>query len=155
MGQLLHGERLTGVHPSLINVVKKAVAKVPFDVTVIEGVRSDEQCYINFGKGRTPAECIKGNCPAKYSNPNVAKVTWLNHALSCNHRKKPDGFGHAVDLFPGTWDVKTGGPYDQMKVAMFEAAKEAGVKLRWGADWNQNGKCREHGETDNPHFELV
>lgn len=152
---LLHPERLTDVHPTLIAIVKRAVTKVPFDVTVIEGVRSDEQCYINFGKGRTPAQCIAGNCPAKYSNPHVAKVTWLNHALSCNHRKKADGKGHAVDLFPGTWDVKTGGPYDVMKNAMFEAAKELGAHIRWGADWNQNGKCREHGETDNPHFELV
>lgn len=152
---LLHGERLTDVDPALITIIKRAVAKVPFDVTVIEGVRSDEQCYINFGKGRTPAECIKGNCPVKYSNPKAAKITWLNHALSCNHRKKPGSYGKAVDLFPGTWEVKTGGAYDVLKAAVFAEAKVAGVKLRWGADWNQNGRCREHGETDNPHFELV
>lgn len=152
---LLHPERLTQVDPRLIRVTKRAVELVPFDVTVIEGVRSDEQCYINFGKGRTVAECIKGNCPAKYSNTKLPKITWLNHALSCNHRCKPGGFGRAVDLFPGTWAVKTGGPYDVLSKAMFQAAKEFGVKLRWGADWNCNGKPREHGETDNPHFELV
>lgn len=155
MGVILHPERLTQVHPTLINIVKRAVATLPFDVTVIEGVRTDEQCYINFGKGRNVAQCIAGNCPAKYANPGVAKITWLNHALSCNHRRKADGFGHAVDLFPGTWDVKTGGPYDIVAKAMFDAAKLAGAHIRWGADWNQNGKPREKGETDNPHFELL
>jgi peptidoglycan L-alanyl-D-glutamate endopeptidase CwlK len=38
---------------------------------------------------------------------------------------------------------------------MFNAAKELNVDIRWGADWNQNGKKREKGETDSPHFELV
>lgn len=152
---LLHPEKLTQVHPMLIRIVKRAANLVPFDISVIEGVRSDEQCYINFGKGRTPMECIKGNCPVKYSNPKATKITWLNHALSCNHRRKPDGFGHAVDLFPGTWEVKTGGPYDMLSRAMMQAAHEIGAKIRWGADWNQNGKTREHGETDNPHFELL
>jgi peptidoglycan L-alanyl-D-glutamate endopeptidase CwlK len=151
---LLRGERLTGLHPTLIAIVKRAATKVPFDITVIEGLRTDEQCYINFGKGRTPAECIKGNCPAKYSNTKVQKVTWVGHALSSNHRKKSDGFGHAVDLFPGTWtDLKV---YDAMAKAMREAAAELGVKnMRWGADWDRDGKIRERGENDNPHFELV
>lgn len=151
---LKHPERMTELHPTLIRVIKRAAELVPFDITIIEGVRSDEQCYINFGKGRTPAECIKGNCPVKYSNSKLAKVTWVNHALSSNHRKKADGYGHAVDLFPGTWtDLKV---YDAMAKAMKQAATEFGVKnMRWGADWDRDGKPREKGETDNPHFELV
>ncbi len=24
----------------------------------------------------------------------------------------------------------------------------------WGADWNSNGRPREKGETDSPHFEI-
>ncbi len=39
--------------------------------------------------------------------------------------------------------------------AMFAAAKELGVKIRWGADWDQDGVPREKGESDSPHFELV
>lgn len=150
---LLHPERLTQVHPTLIAIAKKAVEALPFDVTVIEGVRSDEQCFINFGKGRTAAQCLAGNCPAKYAQPHLGKITWLNHALSCNHRKKPDGFGHAVDLYPGTWTDLS--KYVALSKAMFHAAAELKAHIRWGADWNQNGKIHEHGETDNPHFELV
>jgi peptidoglycan L-alanyl-D-glutamate endopeptidase CwlK len=38
---------------------------------------------------------------------------------------------------------------------MFAAAKELGVPIRWGADWERDGKPRERGVTDSPHFELV
>jgi hypothetical protein len=40
-------------------------------------------------------------------------------------------------------------------VAMFAAAKELGVSIRWGADWDGDGKPRERGESDSPHFELA
>ena len=35
---------------------------------------------------------------------------------------------------------------------MFQAAKQLGVSIRWGADWNSNGRPREKGETDSPHL---
>jgi peptidoglycan L-alanyl-D-glutamate endopeptidase CwlK len=37
---------------------------------------------------------------------------------------------------------------------MFAAAKELGVSIRWGADWDNDGNYREKGEYDSPHFEL-
>jgi peptidoglycan L-alanyl-D-glutamate endopeptidase CwlK len=45
--------------------------------------------------------------------------------------------------------------FDAIALAMFSAASEIGVRLRWGADWDMNGKPRERGESDSPHFELV
>src|SRR5690242_12891040 len=93
-------ERMVGLHPDLIRVLNKAISISAIDFTIIEGLRSDEQCYINFGKGRTAAQCIAAGCPAHYANPKAAKVTWVNHPLSSNHRKKSDGFGHAVDIYP-------------------------------------------------------
>lgn len=146
-------ERMKGLHPKLVAVLKRAIQK--FDFTVLEGVRSDEQCYINFGKGRTAAQCIAGKCPAKYAQPGVPKVTWLGHALSSNHRAKPDGFGHAVDIAPYPVDFNDIGRFDAMAKVIFAAAKAEGVKVRWGYDWDQDGKLREKGETDGPHFELV
>jgi peptidoglycan L-alanyl-D-glutamate endopeptidase CwlK len=41
-----------------------------------------------------------------------------------------------------------------MAKAMLAAAKELGIGIRWGADWDSDGKPREKGETDSPHFEL-
>lgn len=153
--------RMQGLHPNLVKVLRRALMLSAQDFTIIEGVRTDEQCYINFGKGRTVAECLAGGCPALYAQPSAPKVTWLGHALSSNHRKKADGFGHAVDIYPYPVSLvlnKLPHEYeplfDELAGSMFEAAKELGVPIRWGADWNMNKIPRERGETDNPHFEL-
>ena len=153
--------RLKGLHPDLVKVLRRAIATSPIDFTIIEGLRSDEQCYINFGKGRTAAQCTAGGCPAKYANPSAAKVTWLKKALSSNHRKKADGLGYAVDIYPYPVSlVLQGKPrdweplFDKLAKTMFQAAKDEGVNIRWGADWDVDNVPRERGETDNPHFEL-
>lgn len=153
--------RLEGLHPSLIIVCKRAISISKIDFTVMEGLRSDEQCYINFGKGRTPTECTAAGCPARYAQPKQSKVTWLAHPLSSNHRKKKDGTGHAVDLYPYPVSLVLGATakkyeplFDKIAEAMFAAAKELNVAIRWGADWDLDKLPRERGETDNPHFEL-
>ena len=67
--------------------------------------------------------------------------------------------GMAVDLAPcnadGSIDWNDWGKFKAVSDAMFQAAHELEVNIRWGADWNQNGKPREKGESDSPHFELV
>jgi peptidoglycan L-alanyl-D-glutamate endopeptidase CwlK len=147
-------DRLVGVHPLMIKVVLGAASISPLTFMVLEGVRSDEQCYINFGKGRTLHECEAGACPPKYSQPHLPKVTWVNHALSSNHRKKPDGYGYAVDLLPEPYDWKDLSHFDALQQAMFKSAAKLHLHIRWGADWDEDGHPRERGETDNPHFEL-
>lgn len=153
--------KMEGLHPNLIKVLNLAITYSEIDMSVHEGVRSDEQCYINFGQGRTAAQCIAGGCPAKYAQPKKPKVTWLRRALGSNHRKKADGFGHAVDLYPypnSLWFNKPAKVYEPMfnkiAVAMFKASKELKIPIRWGADWDMDNLPRERGETDNPHFEL-
>jgi peptidoglycan L-alanyl-D-glutamate endopeptidase CwlK len=153
--------RLKGLHPDLVKALRKAIEISPIDFTIVEGLRSDEQCYINFGKGRTSAQCTAAGCPATYALPSAAKVTWLREPLSSNHRMKSDGFGHAVDIYPYPVSlVFKGKPkdyeplFDKLAKAMFQAAKNVGVSIRWGADWDLDNVPRERGETDNPHFEL-
>jgi peptidoglycan L-alanyl-D-glutamate endopeptidase CwlK len=153
--------RMEGLHPDLVKVLNRYIEISQVDSTIIEGVRSDEQCFINFGKGRTQSQCALGGCPVKYSQPHAAKVTWVGHALSSNHRKKGDGYGHAVDMYPYPVSIVLQGKakdweplFNQMARDMFQAAKEVGVSIRWGADWDIDNIPRERGETDNPHFEL-
>lgn len=142
--------RLVGVHPDLAKVVKRAIEITDQDFMVLEGVRSKEQCYINYGKGRTAEQCVTKKVPASYANPKVAKVTWLNNPLSSKHVT-----GQAVDIVPYPVDWEDLSKFDAMAKAMFAAAKELGVSIRWGADWDNDGKLREQGEYDSPHFELV
>ena len=141
--------RLNGVDANLVKVVQRAIEITPQDFMVVEGVRSKEQCYINYGKGRTVAQCTAKGVPAKYALPKAAKVTWLKNPLDSKHVT-----GRAVDLVPYPVDWNDLSKFDQMAQAMFAAAKELGVSIRWGADWDNDGNYREKGEYDSPHFEL-
>mgnify|MGYP001941353691 FL=1 len=141
--------RLAGVDDKLVAVVKRAIEISDVDFMVLEGVRSKEQCMINYGKGRTAAQCSAKGVPAKYANPSAAKVTWLNNPFASKHCE-----GKAVDLVPYPVDWNDLKKFDLIAQAMLQAAKELGVPVRWGADWNNNGKPRERGESDSPHFEI-
>lgn len=147
--------RLNGVHPDLRKVVERAIQITDVDFKVIEGVRSRETMWEYWGKGRTAAECRAKGVPETYAQPRLAKVTWLNNPLMSNHRVHADGWGHAVDLLPAPYDWKDLKGFDRMARAMMVAAEDLGVEIRWGADWDQDGKPRERGETDSPHFELA
>ena len=141
--------RHNGVDANLVKVVQRAIEITPQDFMVVEGVRSKEQCYINYGKGRTVAQCTAKGVPAQYAQPKLAKVTWLNNPLSSKHVT-----GKAVDLVPYPVDWNDLTKFDQVAKAMFAAADELGVSIRWGADWDNDGNYREKGEYDSPHFEL-
>jgi len=130
-------ERLIGVHPKLVAVVEMAIQLTKQDFMVLEGVRTPERQKELYAQGRT--------------KPGP-KVTWT---LNSNHFKNAQtGYGHAVDLvpFPVDWSHKK---LDVVAKAMFAAADTLDTPIRWGADWNRNGKPREKGESDSPHFELV
>lgn len=128
---------LKGVHPDLVKVVELAIKKSKQDFTVIEGVRTPARQKELYAQGRT--------------KPGP-KVTWT---MTSNHFvNKKTGFGHAVDICPYPVDWNDLSKFDRISRAMFEAAAELGIRIRWGADWNQNGKPREKGETDSPHWEI-
>lgn len=130
-------ERLSGVHPDLVKVVERAIQLTKQDFMVLEGVRTPARQRELYAQGRTK--------PGQ-------KVTWT---LNSNHFvNKATGYGHAVDLvpFPVDWSHTK---LDVVSKAMFAAAEDLGVALRWGADWDRDGKPREKGETDSPHFELA
>ena len=62
--------------------------------------------------------------------------------------------GHAVDLYP----VGKPTPWERCPAiadAMFRAAKELGISIRWGGDWNQDGSSKDERFYDGPHFELL
>ena len=142
-------DKMNGVDERLQRVVKRAIQLTKQDFMVLEGVRTKEQCMINYGKGRTAAQCVAKGVPAQYANPNAAKVTWLNDPFASKHVS-----GKAVDLVPYPVDWNDLKKFDAIAKAMLQAAKELNVPIRWGADWDNDGKPREKGESDSPHFEI-
>ena len=100
-------DRLTGVHPRLVEVVKLAITLTNVDFAVLEGVRSIERQKALLGAG--------------------ASQTMRSRHLT----------GHAVDLgaiVDGQvrWDWPL---YDRVAVAVKEAARRLGVPIEWGGDW--------------------
>ena len=131
-------ERLSGVDPRMVRVVKRAIELTTQDFLVLEGVRTPARQAELYAQGRTKPGSI---------------VTWT---LKSNHFKDPvTGYGRAVDLCPYPVDWNTPSKFAAIAKAMFAAEKELGINIRWGADWDDDGVPRERGESDSPHFELV
>ncbi|MFY2599466.1 M15 family metallopeptidase [Achromobacter xylosoxidans] len=117
-------DRLSGVHPDLVAVVKLAIQRTTVDFTVIEGLRTAERQRELVAQGASQTQ-------------------------NSYHLKQADGYGHAVDLAP-----LVGGaiPWDDW--AQFRAladtvkacASELGVPVEWGGDWKTF--------KDGPHFQI-
>ena len=129
--------RFSGVDQRLVDIAQEACQALPFDVIVVEGVRTIQRQRDLYAQGRTK--------PGKV-------VTWTMNS------KHIDGL--AVDLAPYDHETKQilwGDvlKFNDMIRSMLRIAAAHKVKIRSGADWNQNGVLRESRETDSPHFELV
>jgi peptidoglycan L-alanyl-D-glutamate endopeptidase CwlK len=127
--------KLVGVAPELVKVVRDAAEHIPFPVLVTEGVRTLERQKALYEQGRTK--------PGKI-------VTWT---LKSKHIE-----GKAVDLVPYIDNAipwNDGMLFVAIGTEMKKAARRAGIKIRWGYDWDDDGVLQEKGESDGPHFELV
>jgi peptidoglycan L-alanyl-D-glutamate endopeptidase CwlK len=141
-------DKLVGVDPKLVEIVKRAIEITTVDFGVIEGLRTRERQIELFEKGASQI---------REGGTHVA--------------------GKAVDLMAylgerGSWELNL---YDNIADAMKQAALEKNVAVRWGAAWNVpdirqwNGTMeeamnhyidtrRKQGQRpfiDGPHFELV
>ena len=154
MGTLKHEEKLDGVVTGLALAIKLGVSRVSFDCTVAEGLRSREKMMINFGKGRSAAECAAKGVPENYAAPKDAKVTWLSDPFSSKH-----GDGYAVDVYPlvkgELANTKEHLPlFRALYEAIMSAGREINTAIRYGGDWDEDGVLFERGETDAVHFEI-
>jgi peptidoglycan L-alanyl-D-glutamate endopeptidase CwlK len=140
--------KLDGVHPDLVRVVKHAagIATPAQDFTMVQGVRSAEECCVNWGKGRSATECTSHGVDAKYALPSLGKVTWLANPFGSKHCRKGQ-YGEAVDMAPYPIDWNDLGRFKALAVLMKKAAKAEGVAIVWGGDWKTS--------KDYPHFELA
>ncbi|MDB4296083.1 M15 family metallopeptidase [bacterium] len=98
-------QNLSGVHPDLVAVVKRAITITEQDFTVIEGVR-------NINRQR---ELVKKG----------ASTTMNSRHLT----------GHAVDMVPWPVDWNDLERFEVVSVAMKTAAEELDIPIKWGGDW--------------------
>lgn len=140
-------EKMKGVHPKLIELMKKAISDSPYDFKIIQGLRTAAYQNELYQQGRTK--------PGKI----VTKLDGYNK--KSNHQAKADGYGHAVDIAVCGYYDKNGNYVKCTTVAeMFDnkklveisrhvkaVAKEMGLDIVWGGDWKTL--------YDTPHYELV
>lgn len=142
------GERslknLEGVHPNLVKLMKATITNSPVDFTITEGVRSIKRQQELYSYGRTRLNPDTGRMDRVTNKDGVKNKS--------NHQAKPDGFGHAVDLYPffsGKVQVNHPDTIKNLKLIathIKNVAKELGIGITWGGDWKN--------PFDPPHFEL-
>ena len=98
-------QNLSGVHPDLVAVVKRAIQITEVDFTVIEGIRSRERQKQLVSKGAS-------------KTMNSRHIT-----------------GHAVDMVPWPIDWDDLERFEIMAEAMKQAAEELDIPIVWGGDW--------------------
>lgn len=145
-------DRLEGVHPDLVAVVKRAIELTDVDFGVTCGLRTieEQEKLVEAGKSQT---------------------------MNSKHLPQDDGYSHAVDLvaYVGSdvaWELNL---YDNIAAAMMSGAIENELPLKWGAAWSE-GDMRFYGCSpenamntyidlrrsegrrpfiDGPHFEMM
>jgi len=115
-------KRLKGVDTRLVNVLNELIKIM--DVTIIEGLRSEERQKELLAKGAT-------------------KVKYSKHME-----------GKAVDLapYPIDWENRDGFHY--MGGMIRGIGKQLGINIRWGGDWDSDGDVKDNGFDDLVHVEL-
>lgn len=114
----------------LILIANKAIERIDF--SIIDGARTEEEAKKNQVKG----------------------TSWTNRSKHC---RKPKSY--AFDFIPypfKNWNDLEG--FKKVADVLKEEAKKLGIKVRWGGDWNMNGKYEdeiERGSYDGGHFELM
>lgn len=132
---------LVGVHPALVKVLNAAITDSPVDFSISEGVRTVRRQQQLYAQGRTtPGEIVTHDDGVVHKS---------------NHQAKPDGYGHAVDLYPyvnGAIDYNDApNRLKQISDHIKAVAHTQGVAITWGGDWTM---AVQH-IVDRPHFELT
>lgn len=130
-------ERLEGVHPLLQECVMSAMDKQIMDFSIVEGLRTHERQLQLYSSG--------------------ASLT-----LKSRHLIQPSGYGHALDIYPYPIDMKKVNANNAVEISRFgmlagimlSCAKEMGLRMAWGGDWDSDGQTLDHTLFDAPHFEI-
>ena len=115
-------ERLRGAHPKLVNVLNELIKIM--DVTIIEGLRSEERQKELLEQGKTKTKFSK-------------------------HIK-----GKAVDLAPYPIDWEDRERFHYMGGMIRGIGKQLNTDIRWGGDWDSDGEIKDNSFDDLVHVEI-
>lgn len=126
--------KLEPLNPNLKKVAMRAIELTPIDFTIVQGMRTLAQSQQNQANG----------------------TSFLKDPSKSKHIS-----GLALDFAPlknGKIDWDDLEAFKDVADAFFKAAKELGIKIKWGGDWNMNGDYKDEiarGVYDGGHIELL
>jgi len=115
-------ERLKGVDTKLVNVLNELIKIM--DVTIIEGLRSEERQKKLLKEGKT-------------------KTKFSKHIE-----------GKAVDLAPYPIDWEDRERFHYMGGMIRGIGKQLHTDIRWGGDWDSDGEIADNSFDDLVHVEI-
>lgn len=128
-------DKLRGVDARLVRVVKRAALLSTIPFIVVEGLRSIDRQKQLYAQGRTvPGKIVTWTLKSKHIDGKALDVAPIKDGVILWNRP---------DLFQGLAKI------------MMQAAKDEGVAIVWGGNWDGDDKPGEKGETDGPHFQLA
>lgn len=119
-------ERLATCHPKLQAIMNKVILYV--DCMIICGYRNQEDQDKAFREGKSKLMYPHGK-----------------------HNTMPS---NAVDVAPYPLDWNDTHAFARLAGYIQAVADSMGIPIRWGGDWNRNGKTNDERFRDFPHFEL-
>lgn len=120
-------ERRKTIHPKLQEIVDEAIKHVNF--SIVYGHRDKDSQDEAFERG-------------------VSKLQWPDS----KHNSLPS---KAVDVAPYPIDWDNTNRFCYLAGIIMMIAKQKGIRLRWGGDWNEDGELKNNRFNDLPHFELI
>lgn len=120
-------DRLATCHPDLQRLAHEVIKRE--DITIICGHRGEAEQTLAFTSGKS-------------------KEPWPKS----KHNQTPS---LAVDMapYPLNWADTAG--FEAFGWRVLAIAQELGLPVRWGGDWNRNGRSDDERFLDLVHFELV
>lgn len=130
-------ERLATCHPVLQGIADRAIELTPIDFTIVHGWRNQATQDLLFQSGASQAPWptsrhnhMRDNLPCSLAI-DVAPII---------KGKIPWGDTHCFSVIAGVF---------------FAAATEQEVRLRWGADWDLDGRTTDQTLMDYGHLEII
>ena len=135
---------LVKVHPQLVRLLQFVLDLEVMDYSVVEGLRSLETQRGNVAAGRS-------------------------QTMNSKHLMQDDGYAHAVDLYPHPINMQKVEEGDAREISRFgvlnglmqasarlmpQLPGERNMRIRWGGDWDSDGKTLDQKLYDAMHFEA-
>jgi hypothetical protein len=128
-------ERIEGINPLLITILKEAIKTSPYDFGIPRdgGFRTYRRQEELYARGRTTEQLIEKGIVGIEGRPDKSRITWT---LKSYHMT-----GNAFDIYAyvdgASWDMKYLEPIARH---LIKVASDYGIILNWGYDlWKKDG----------------